>query len=96
MTEITTYKCDYCGQVFDDYDDCCCHEWKCRYEDLYKTENCEPLKLFDLEGKEIEGFNYPKCDEIGAVEIHSYAWAQFINDYLKKWAMKFLLKLKWG
>ena len=84
MTEITTYKPDSCGQVSDDYDDCCPHEWKCRYEDLRGTENCEPLKLFDLEGKEIEGFNYPKCDEIGAVEIHSYAWAQFINDYFEE------------
>ena len=96
MTEITTYKCDFCGQVFDDYDDCCRHEWKCRYEDLYKTENCEPLKLFDLEGKEIEGFNYPKCDEIGAVEIYSYAWAQFINDYFEEMGYDVPIRIKMG
>ena len=39
MTEITTYKCDFCGQVFDDEEECIRHEWKCRYEDLYKTGN---------------------------------------------------------
>ena len=93
MTEIKTYKCDFCGQVFNDYDDCCRHEWKCRYEDLRRAENCEPLKLFDLEDKEIEGFNYPKCDEIGAMEIHSYAQAQFINDYFEEMGYEVPIKI---
>ena len=90
MREITTYECDFCGQVFDDEAECVHHEWKCRYNDLCGTENCEPLKMWNLEGYEIEGFDYPECDEIGAVEIHSYAWAQFINDYFED--MKNLLK----
>ena len=60
MTEITTYECDFCGQVFDDEAECIDHEWKCRYEDLCKTENCEPLKMFDVFGKEINGFDYPE------------------------------------
>lgn len=83
MTEITTYECDFCGQVFDDGEECIRHEWKCRYEELLKTENCKPLKLWYVLGTEINGFDYPKCDDIGAVEIHSYAWAQFINDYFE-------------
>lgn len=81
MTELKTYECDFCGQVFDDAEECICHEWKCNYEELRKIENCEPLRLFNLEGEEIKGFDCPVCDEIGAVEIHSYAWARFINDY---------------
>jgi hypothetical protein len=81
MTEINTYKCDFCGQTFDDEEECIYHEWKCRYEELCRTENCELLRLFYVGGDEIDGFNYPDRDEIGAVEVHSYAWAQFINDY---------------
>ena len=84
MTEITTYKCDFCGQVFDDEQECIHHEWKCRYEDLCKNENCEPLKLFNIDGEEIKGFDYPECDEIGAAEVHSYTQAQFINDYFEE------------
>lgn len=96
MTEITTYECDFCGQVFDDEEECVHHEWKCRYEDLCKSENCEPLKLFNLDGKEINGFNYPKCDEIGAVEIHSYAQAQFINDYFDEMGYEVPIKIVMG
>lgn len=84
MTEITTYECDFCGEVFDDEQECIHHEWKCRYSDMCRTENCEPLKLFNLDGYEIKGFDYPECDEIGAVEVHSYAWAQFIDDYFEE------------
>ena len=83
MTEITTYECDFCGQVFDDEEECIRHEWKCRYEDLLKNENCEPMKMYNLEGAEISGFDYQLCDEIGAVEIYSLGWAIFINDYFE-------------
>lgn len=44
MTEITTYKCDFCGQVFDNEEECSNHECQCRYEALREAENCEPLK----------------------------------------------------
>ena len=83
MTEITTYECDYCGEIFEDEEECIRHEWKCRYDELMETDHNEPMKMYNLEGEEIEGFNYPTCDEIGAVEIYSYAWAQFINDYFE-------------
>ena len=96
MTEITTYKCDFCGQVFDDYDDCCRHEWKCKYEELCRSENCEPLKLFNTEGEEIKDFDCPVCDEIGAVEIHSYAWAQFINDYFEEMGYEVPIRIVMG
>ena len=96
MTEIKTYECDFCGQVFDDEEECIHHEWKCRYEDLRKNENCEPIKLFNVEGEEIKGFDYPECDEIGAVEIHSYAWAQFINDYFYERGYKRPIKIVMG
>ena len=32
MTENTTYTCDYCGKVFDDYEDCFQHEWEHKFE----------------------------------------------------------------
>lgn len=81
MTEITAYKCDLCGQIFNDEAECDRHEWECRYKELCKTEKCEPLKLWNAFGVEINGFDLPNCSDIGAVEIHSYAWAQFINNY---------------
>ena len=84
MTEITTYECDYCGEIFEDEEECVHHEWACRYAELVKTEKCEPLRLFDVLGAEINGFNYPNCDDIGAVEVYSNAWAQFINDYFEE------------
>ena len=96
MTEIKTYKCDFCGQMFDDVEECIHHEWKCRYEDLCKSENCEPLKRFNVEGEEIKGFDYSKCDEIVAVKIHSYAQAQFINDYFEEMGYEVPIKIKMG
>ena len=96
MTEINTYKCDFCGEIFDDEEECIHHEWKCRYEDLCGTENCEPLKLFTVEGEEIGGFDYPKCDDIRAIEIHSYAQAQFINDYFDGQGYEKPIKIKKG
>ena len=94
MTEIKTYKCDFCGQVFDDVEECICHEWKCNYEEIRKNENCEPLNLCNVEGEEINGFDYPTCDEIGAVEVHSYAQAQFINDYFEEMGYDVPIKIK--
>ena len=32
MTKNTTYICDYCGEVFDNYDDCYRHEWEHKFE----------------------------------------------------------------
>ena len=32
MTENTTYICDYCGEVFDDGDECYRHEWEHKFE----------------------------------------------------------------
>lgn len=96
MTEITTYECDFCGQVFDDEAECIHHEWKCRYEDLCKSENCESLKLFNVMGEEINGFDYPDCDEIEAVEVHSYAQAQFINDYFEEQGYESPVKIENG
>ena len=32
MTEHTTYICDYCGEVFDNEDNCLWHEWEHRFE----------------------------------------------------------------
>ena len=34
MIENTTYICDYCGKVFDDYNDCYRHEWEHKFEPL--------------------------------------------------------------
>ena len=34
MTKNTTYICDYCGEVFDDEDDCYRHEWEHKFEQL--------------------------------------------------------------
>ena len=96
MIIIKTYKCDFCGQVFDDEEECIHHEWKCKYEELCRSENCEPLKLFNVEGEEIKGFDYSKCDEIVAVEIHSYAQAQFINDYFEEMGYEVPIKIVKG
>lgn len=32
MTENITYICDYCGEVFDNDDDCYRHEWEHKFE----------------------------------------------------------------
>lgn len=32
MTENITYICDYCGEVFDNEDNCLRHEWEHRFE----------------------------------------------------------------
>lgn len=84
MIEITTYKCDYCGEIFNDEEECLHHEWKCRYLDMCAEEDCDHLRLFNLYGTEIQDFSYPDCDEIGAVEVNSYRQARFINDYFEE------------
>ena len=75
MIEIKTYECEFCGQVFEDAEECIRHEWKCNYEELRKIENCEPLRLFNLEGEEIKGFDCPVCDEIGGIMTLTIAMA---------------------
>lgn len=34
MTEKITYTCDYCGEVFNDSDECYLHEWEHKFESI--------------------------------------------------------------
>ena len=36
MIGTTIYKCEYCGEEFDDEYEAHCHEWVCRYADVRK------------------------------------------------------------
>lgn len=96
MTKITAYKCNYCGQIFDNKKECMHHELQHKYEELKKSENCEFLKFFDKDGEEINIFNYPSCDDIEAVEIHSFAQGQFVNDYFNAQGYNSPIKIKDG
>lgn len=83
MTELTIYKCDYCGQEFDDYDDCRRHEWGCRYNDLMANDD-NRLKIYNQAG-DLLAFNSnidPDC--IWAIRVNSYADAQFIDDFFEE------------
>ena len=83
MTEITTYECDFCGQVFDDEAECIHHEWKCRYEELCKSENCEPLIILNV--MKLERWKF--IPTLG----HNSSMIILMNG-----VMNILLKLKWG
>lgn len=59
MTELTTYICDYCGEEFEDAEDCRLHEREEAYKEFEKDvvlfdENREPINGCptdrDLEG----------------------------------------------
>lgn len=96
MTEINTYKCDFCGQVFDDEEECHIHEWECRYKELCLNENCKHLRLWTIDGNEIKNFGNFSCGVIGAIEVHSYQQAQFINDYFEEFWCQLPIRIKDG
>ena len=65
MTKVDQYKCDYCGEVFNDYDKCLAHEYEhqndeidckfkknCNYQNNY--ELFKPVKPFH--DKSIKGY----------------------------------------
>lgn len=52
MTEVTTYKCDYCGEIFEFEDDCLKHE-----REHVANELCNRVIMLDSHGELISGFD---------------------------------------
>lgn len=52
MTEVTTYKCDYCGEVFQFEDDCVRHEREHVENQLYKR-----IVMLGADGSVLSGFD---------------------------------------
>lgn len=38
MTKVEQYKCDYCGEVFNDYDKCLAHEYEHQNDDASRAK----------------------------------------------------------
>ena len=38
MTKVEQYKCDYCGEVFNDYDKCIAHEYGHQNDDVSRAK----------------------------------------------------------
>ena len=38
MTKVDQYKCDYCGEVFNDYDKCLAHEYEHQNDDVSRAK----------------------------------------------------------
>ena len=68
MTENTTYICDYCGEVFDNEDDCYRHEWEHKFElsknhiKFMKEENGVFIEL-PLAGESVDECTVIYCDD---------------------------------
>lgn len=53
MIETRIYKCEYCGEEFDDEYEANCHEWVCRYKDVSQLKgSC--LGFYREDGTEIK------------------------------------------
>lgn len=52
MTEVTTYKCDYCGEEFEFEDDCVKHEREHVENKFYKH-----IIMLDVDGNILSGFD---------------------------------------
>lgn len=83
MTELNIYKCDYCGQEFDDEDDCWRHEWGCRYENLMIDDN-NRLRIYNQTGNLLAFNSGLGPDDIWAIRVNSCADAQFIDDFFEE------------
>lgn len=83
MTEWSVYKCDYCGQEFDDAEDCRRHEWGCRYNDLMLGDD-NRLEIYNQAGDRMTFTTHISPDDIWAIRVNSYADAQFIDDFFEE------------
>lgn len=72
MTEKTTYTCDYCGQVFDDEEDCIAHEKEERYK-LFESR----VALFNANGVLIDDI-----EETFTIWVADMEAFRYINDLL--------------
>lgn len=81
MTELTSYKCDICGETFDDDHECYCHEAFHKIHSILETEGTK----FFFNGTRATPGRYKTIDDflasIDAIEVANPEAAQEINDF---------------
>ena len=86
MIETTIYKCEYCGEEFDDEYEAHCHEWVCRYEDVKKRDGSN-LRFYKEDGSEIkfdnDEFVQDGFDDVEAITIGNDSDVKFITDFFE-------------
>ena len=86
MIEKTIYKCEYCGEEFDDEYEAHCHEWVCRYEDVKKRDGSS-LGFYREDGTEIKfddaAFVWAEFDDVAAFTVNNECDIQFVVDFFE-------------
>ena len=86
MIETTIYKCEYCGEEFDDEYEAHCHEWVCRYEDVKKRDGSS-LGFYREDGTEIKfddaAFVWAEFDDVAAFTVNNECDIQFVVDFFE-------------
>ena len=86
MIEKIIYKCEYCGEEFDDEYEADCHEWVCRYKDV-KNRDGSSLGFYREDGTEIKfddaSFVWADCDDIEVLTIGNDSDVKFIADFFE-------------
>ena len=87
MIEKTIYKCEYCGEEFDDEYEAHCHEWVCRYEDVKKRDGSS-LGFYREDGTEIKfddaAFVWAEFDDVAAFTVNNECDIQFVVDFFEQ------------
>ena len=86
MIEKIIYKCEYCGEEFDDEYEADCHEWVCRYKDV-KNRDGSSLGFDREDGTEIKfddaAFVWAEFDDVEALTIGNDSDVTFIADFFE-------------
>lgn len=81
MTELTSYRCDICGEIFDDDYKCYCHEAFHKICDIFETEGTK----FYFNGIRATVDRYETIDDflgsVNAIEVTTPEAAEAINNF---------------
>lgn len=84
MTEVSFYKCDVCGEDFDNEYECRCHENSHRNNGVLENENIK----FYANGKRVttnkDGNLYAFRNKIDAIEVTDSEMTQEINSFYRE------------
>ena len=78
MTEVTIYKCDFCGAKFDNEYEASWHEWVCRYSYVKKKDSS--LYFYNEDGKLLKFDNQFLVDEVAAFTVSNEYGSKFIAE----------------
>lgn len=83
MTEVTKYKCDVCGAIFDNRGVCYVHEASHKIHHFFETEGAK----FYVSGRQVSASHFKSLDAffigIDAIKVFNSDAATIINNFYR-------------